>query len=280
VFEQQGQTHEIEGKVIVTAADGGKLLLAPDGAVWAVEPDQLQSHEKTAAPFEPLDADQLEAQLRSNLPAGFEVHRTARYMICYNTSRAYAQWCGALFERLYRAFHNFWQRRGLELHPPEFPLVAVVFDSQQSYEKYSRGELGDAVDSIVGYYSLRTNRISMYDLTGVQALLIYEIGEREMPASTLRARGAFAGTSLSYNVKKLQEAGYLEQRRSEADKRTVHLTLTDRGLKVRTRVAQLFERQAEALEPTASVRKDDLSQLNRNLSRLERFWSDQIRYRL
>ena len=117
-------------------------------------------------------------------------------------------------------------------------------------------------------------------LTGVQALLIYEIGENEMPASTLRARGAFAGTSLSYNVKKLQEGGYLEQRRSEADKRTVHLTLTDRGLKVRARVAQLFERQAEALEPTASVRKDDLSQLNRNLSRLERFWSDQIRYRL
>lgn len=73
-------------------------------------------------------------------------------------------------------------------------------------------------------------------LTGVQALLLYEIGEGEAPASVLRARGAFAGTSLSYNVKKLQEGGYLIQTRSEDDKRTVTLRLTDRGKKVRARV--------------------------------------------
>jgi len=117
-------------------------------------------------------------------------------------------------------------------------------------------------------------------LTGVQALLLYEIGEGEAPASVLRARGAFAGTSLSYNVKKLQEGGYLIQTRSEDDKRTVTLRLTERGLKVRDRVANLFEKQATALEPTASVRHDDLSQLNKTISRLERFWSDQIRFRL
>ena len=117
-------------------------------------------------------------------------------------------------------------------------------------------------------------------LTGVQALLLYEIGEGEAPASVLRARGAFAGTSLSYNVKKLQEGGYLIQTRSEDDKRTVTLRLTERGLKVRARVAKLFEKQANALEPTASVRPDDLSQLNKTITRLERFWSDQIRFSL
>ncbi len=118
------------------------------------------------------------------------------------------------------------------------------------------------------------------NLTGVQALLIYEIGESETPASALRARGAFAGTSLSYNVKKLQEGGYLNQVRSKVDKRTVHLSLTERGLKVRKRVESLFDKQAVALEPTASVRHDDLNHLNKTVSRLERFWSDQIRYQL
>ena len=117
-------------------------------------------------------------------------------------------------------------------------------------------------------------------LTGVQALLLYEIGEKETPASALRARGAFAGTSLSYNVKKLQEGGYLNQRRSDDDKRAVRLSLTERGLKVRERVAALFEKQATALEPTASVRFDDLQHMNKTVSRLERFWSDQIRFRL
>jgi len=117
-------------------------------------------------------------------------------------------------------------------------------------------------------------------LTGVQALLLYEIGEEETPASALRSRGAFAGTSLSYNVKKLQEGGYLVQSRSKHDKRTVHLQLTERGKKVRQRVGDLFSRQASALEPTASVRPDDLNHLNKTVTRLERFWSDQIKFQL
>jgi DNA-binding MarR family transcriptional regulator len=117
-------------------------------------------------------------------------------------------------------------------------------------------------------------------LTGVQALLIYEIGESETPASALRARGSFAGTSMSYNVKKLQEGGYLVQSRSSDDRRTVRLKLTPSGKAVRARVQQLFEKQATALEPTASVRADDLDQLNKTIARLERFWSDQIRYQL
>ena len=37
-------------------------------------------------------------------------------------------------------------------------------------------------------------------LTGVQALLLYEIGDGETPASTLRARGAFAGTSMYHEA--------------------------------------------------------------------------------
>jgi DNA-binding MarR family transcriptional regulator len=117
-------------------------------------------------------------------------------------------------------------------------------------------------------------------LTGVQALLLYEIGESETPASALRARGSFAGTSMSYNVKKLQEGGYLVQSRSSDDRRTVRLKLTPSGKAVRTRVASLFEKQSASLEPTASVRSDYLDQLNNSLARLERFWSDQIRYQL
>jgi DNA-binding MarR family transcriptional regulator len=117
-------------------------------------------------------------------------------------------------------------------------------------------------------------------LTGVQALLLYEIGETETPASALRARGSFAGTSMSYNVKKLQEGGYLIQSRSNDDRRTVRLKLTPSGKAVRARVQDLFEKQASALEPTASVRADDLDQLNKTIARLERFWSDQIRYQL
>jgi hypothetical protein len=50
------------------------------------------------------------------------------------------------------------------------PLIALVFDTQASYEGYARSELGDAASSIVGYYSLRTNRVTMHDLTGTRGL--------------------------------------------------------------------------------------------------------------
>ena len=52
---------------------------------------------------------------------------------------------------------------------PKFPLVAVVFADKPSYVKFSRGRIGQVSDSIIGYFSLATNRMTMYDLTGTQA---------------------------------------------------------------------------------------------------------------
>ena len=75
-----------------------------------------------------------------------------------------------MFERLYKAFTNFWSRKGFELHEPEFPLVALVFADHESYSNFSSKELGEAAPSIIGFYSLQTNRMTMYDLTGVEAL--------------------------------------------------------------------------------------------------------------
>lgn len=168
-FRHDGRVIEVVGRVEVEAQDGGLLVLGRDGVLWTVEPDKLIEHTKDDRPFEPLSRDELAKQVLAKLPQGFKVHNTTHYMICYDTSAAYAQWCGSLFERLYLAFTNFWTRRGFELKKPEFPLVAVVFADRESYLKYSRPELGEAGESIIGYFSLLTNRMTMYDLTGVEA---------------------------------------------------------------------------------------------------------------
>ena len=160
----------VSGQVVVTAADGGLLLLAADGTLWTIEPKDLIARRGDDEPFAPLARDALASQLLAELPEGFEVYETRHYLICYNTSREYAAWCGALFERLHRGFTNFWSRKGMKLGEPAFPLVAIVFNSRQSYVDYSQAELGKAADSIIGHYSLRTNRITMYDLTGVESL--------------------------------------------------------------------------------------------------------------
>lgn len=159
----------LTGKIEVEAEDGGVLLLAPDGVLWPIPKEELAARSSDEKPFTPLPRDELARQLAEELPS-FKVHHTKNYLICYNTSPAYAQWVGSLYERLFSAFYNYWERRGMKLHEPQFPLVALVFDSKDSYAQFSRAELGEAAQSIIGYYSLRTNRMVMYDLTGADGV--------------------------------------------------------------------------------------------------------------
>ncbi len=166
-LSRDGQELHVAGKVLVEAQDGGLLLLAPDGELWIVQPEEMVRRESDPIPFQPLTAQETAQRLLEELTPGFRIHQTANYVICYNTSDAYAQWCGGLYERLFRAFYGFWKNRGLALHKPEFPLVALVFDNQASYARYAKKELGDATASIIGYYSMRSNRVTMYDLTGI-----------------------------------------------------------------------------------------------------------------
>ncbi len=170
VLKQGDRERKIVGKVLVTAEDGGIIALAPDGRIWPIRPAELVSHKPGGPEFVPLDHQQLIAELKQELPAGFRFHETKHYLICYNTSDAYAQWCGGLFERLYGAFTNYWTEREMPLVEPTFPMVAVVFADRESFADYSRAELGDAVSAIIGYYSFRSNHMTMYDLTGIEAL--------------------------------------------------------------------------------------------------------------
>jgi hypothetical protein len=169
VLKLKGEEIAVSGRLLFDQEEIGMFLLSDDGTLWSVHPEDLVSRKHDDEPMTPLSPEEMGERLRKELP-GFEVHLTQHYVICYNTSRVYAQWCGALFERLYKAFTNFWQRKDFELHDPEFPLVAVVFADQASYVAYAGKELGDGAKSTPGYYSLRTNRMTLYDLTGVQKL--------------------------------------------------------------------------------------------------------------
>lgn len=175
----------VSGRVMVTAEDGGLLVQTPDGTLVSIEPKNIVSRREDAEPFRQMGRDELARHMLAELPSGFEAHSTSHYLICHNTSREYANWCGALFERLYKAFTNFWSRKGIKLHEPEFPLVAVIFNSRESYTKFSESELGKFSDEMIGYYSFRTNRVTMYDLTGIE---------------TLRAPGDRRSTSAQINL--------------------------------------------------------------------------------
>lgn len=118
------------------------------------------------------------------------------------------------------------------------------------------------------------------EINSVQALLLFNVGDQELTAGELRTRGHYLGSNVSYNLKKLVEAGYIHHERSEADRRSVLVRLTPKGEAVRAMLGELFERHLGSLEPVGNVAEDDLERLNTSLRRIERFWIDQVRFRL
>ena len=97
--------------MLAKADNGGLLLESADGELWSIEPEEIVRHTTDAEPFTPLSPPDLAKQLLAQLPEGFAAHHTQNYIICHNASKAYAQWCGTLFEQLYRAFTNYWSPR-------------------------------------------------------------------------------------------------------------------------------------------------------------------------
>ncbi len=45
-------------------------------------------------------------------------------------------------------------------------------------------------------------------------------------------------------------------------------------------VRGLYDKHAKTIQPIGGISEDDFGRLNLALARLERFWTDQIRYRL
>jgi DNA-binding MarR family transcriptional regulator len=74
--------------------------------------------------------------------------------------------------------------------------------------------------------------------------------------------------------------GYLHHQRSRVDRRSVRISLTDKGKEVREIVEHLYQKHVRTVEQVGGINSTDLQVLNKALHRLERFWTDQILYRL
>lgn len=118
------------------------------------------------------------------------------------------------------------------------------------------------------------------DINAVQALLLFNIGTSELTAGELRSRGYYMGSNVSYNVKKLVELGFINHSRSRIDRRSVRISLTEKGQDVAETVGKLYQRHVGSIHKVGGIGQDEFGQMNKLLQRLDRFWNDQILYRL
>mgnify|MGYP003536105491 CR=1 FL=1 len=121
-------------------------------------------------------------------------------------------------------------------------------------------------------------RLGVLEINSVQALLLFNIGENEVTAGELKTRGYYQGSNVSYNLKKLVDLGYMHHQRSEIDRRSVRVRLTEKGRQVRGMLSELFARHAEGIERRALIDASGMDEINMSLKRMERFWTEQIRY--
>ena len=120
-------------------------------------------------------------------------------------------------------------------------------------------------------------RLNIPDINNIQALILYNIGEKELTVGELTSYGYYLGSNVSYNVKKLVENEYLIQERSTHDRRSIRVKLSEKGLKLRESLTRVFENHVMSLGPD-SVTANDLAEANDALLRLERYWSNLLDY--
>ncbi len=155
----------IEGRLLVEAADGGILIEDRAGRLWNITPAQLTNREPMGIQFEPFSKDELAAHLLSELGDEFSVVTTEHYVIATSGSRAHAEWCGTLLERLQRAFVRYWRAAGMEVAAPSAPLSVIVHGTREAYAVSAQEDGGGELIDAHGYYSMKTNRVVLVDGT-------------------------------------------------------------------------------------------------------------------
>ena len=154
--------------------------------------------------------------------------------------------------------------------PGDFAFIAGYLDTLALVERLHRLLLNVIKDEF--------ERVGVLEINAVQALLLFNIGDNEVTAGELKSRGYYQGSNVSYNLKKLVDAGYMHHQRCEIDRRSVRVRLTEKGRGIRDVVADLFARHANGIQTKGVLGPEGLEDITSSLRRVERDWSDQIRY--
>ena len=116
------------------------------------------------------------------------------------------------------------------------------------------------------------DRMKIRDINNVQCLVLYNVGRGQVTVGELTNRGYYLGSNVSYNLRKMVQNGYLIQEPSTHDRRSSHVKLSDKGMKLHDRLDELFTMHAKALAHEG-VDAAKAEQLDNMLTSLEGFWT-------
>lgn len=182
--DTSGEAREVLARLVLTAADGGVLVEDRAGTLWNITPDRLKSRTATQTPYTRFTVDERRAAIRDEFGDAFRSITTPHYIIVFNTTDAYAEWCGGLLERFYEGYFDFWNKAGLKLHEPADRLVVIVLQNQTQFQEFYSSDVGQKTQSSFGYYSIRRNHTVLYNFAETDEAKQTAIGIRRAVAKT------------------------------------------------------------------------------------------------
>lgn len=136
-------------------------LLGRDGRLWSFAPGEAAAVRKVSTSFRGYSNSEVRDRLSRELGSRLTVTGVGHYLVAHPPGPR-QQWAKR-FEDLYRSFMHYFTARGFDLDEPEFPLVAIVYPTQQEFLRAAREEGVAADPGVLGFYTQASNRLLMFD---------------------------------------------------------------------------------------------------------------------
>lgn len=165
LIEMKDDTSTYVGKVISKSHDHCHMM-DRFGVLRHLPISRLKSFEVMADSYRPSSTGEFRQQLQSEIQAGYEIQTSAHYMVAAKKGRAKVY--ATLFEEIFRQVGAFYSIRGFETTAPELTLIAIVFSTEEEFKEYCGRDEVLWSKELRGYYSLRSNRVALFDDPSLQ----------------------------------------------------------------------------------------------------------------
>jgi hypothetical protein len=160
LIEVKDEFQTYTGKVI--AKDSARCFLMDEfGVLTTHHISRLTSFRVISDSFHRVSPSEFRKQLLTEFRSGYDIHVSAHYVVVGKKGKAKAY--ATLFEEIYRQVDSFYSIRGFETSEPEFTMVAIVLNTVDEFKEYCGRDQMLWSEDLRGYYSLKSNRVVLYD---------------------------------------------------------------------------------------------------------------------
>lgn len=160
LIEVKDEFQTYTGKIV--AKDAERCFLMDEfGVLTTHHISRLTSFRVISDSFHGVSPSEFRKQLLTEFRSGYDIHVSAHYVVVGKKGKAKVY--ATLFEEIYRQVDTFYSVRGFETSEPEFTMVAIVLSTVDEFKEYCGRDQMLWSEDLRGYYSLRSNRVVLYD---------------------------------------------------------------------------------------------------------------------